>query len=473
MRYQPRFIYQKLAENLHFTPTESQKRALELLAFYLSNPKNDQIFLLKGYAGTGKTSLMKTVTESLPALGLKSILMAPTGRAAKVMAKYTGKQAFTIHKKIYLLQANNDGKLFFKLKKNNHKNTVFIVDEASMIPDDTANSNVFNKNSLLLDLIEHIYTVPSCKLILIGDTAQLPPVKINLSPALDRNKLQLVSRKEVVEIELTEVMRQLKDAGILANATILRETINSGKTIDFYFNSNDFDDVESLTDGYDIQDALTMAFGSGDIENSVFVVRSNKRATRYNNQIRTAILGLDNKIATGDFVMVVKNNYFWLSDTSAAAFIANGDICEIMRVRRTVDLYGFWFAEVTLRMVDYPEQHPFEAVIILDSLYSDAPSLTREQGNQLYHEVAKDYGDLQGFKKYMAIKNNSYFNALQVKFAYAVTCHKAQGGQWETVFVEKPYLPDGESVPYYRWLYTAITRAEKKLYLIGFENEEF
>lgn len=444
-----------------------------MLALYLSKPNNNQIFVLKGYAGTGKTSLMKTVVKSLPTFGLKSVLMAPTGRAAKVMAKYTGQQAFTIHKKIYLLAGNSEGRLTFKLKENKGKNSVFIVDEASMIPDDTANSNMFNKRSLLLDVLNYVYSAQGCKLIFIGDTAQLPPVRINLSPALDSQKLRAVSGREVVEIELNQVMRQLEDAGILANATTLRETISNGEIIDFRFNSEDYDDVVNLTDGYDIQDALTMAFGSGEIENSVFVVRSNKRATRYNSQIRTAILGLDNKIATGDYVMAVKNNYFWLSEKSEAAFIANGDICEIMRVRRTIDLYGFSFAEATLRMIDYPEQHPFETVINLDSLYSDAPSLNREQGNQLYHEVAKDYEDLQGFKKYLAIKNNKYFNALQVKFSYAVTCHKAQGGQWEQVFVEKPYLPDGESIPYYRWLYTAITRAEKKLYLIGFEHEQF
>ncbi len=471
MRYQPQFIYQILYQHLQFHPTKLQDKALKMLGLYLSNVQNNQIFVLKGYAGTGKTSLMKTVVESLPKFGLKSVLMAPTGRAAKVMVKYTRHKAYTIHKKIYTLQTNSEGRLFFRLKKNKNKNTIFIVDEASMIPDADANGDMFNKSSLLLDLINYVYTAQGCKLILIGDTAQLPPVKLQLSPALDIGKLQTISCKEILTIELTEVMRQLKDAGILANATLLREMVNKREAVNFYFNTN-YKDVICLSDGYDIQDALVTAFEKKQIEKSVFIVRSNKRATLYNRQIRTVILGQDNKIATGDFIMVVKNNYFWLSDTATASFIANGDICEIMRVRKTEDLYGFSFAEVTLRMVDYPEQHPFEAVIILDSLYSDVPSLTREQSSRLYHQIAKDYEDLQGFKKYLAIKNNKYFNALQVKFAYAVTCHKAQGGQWETVFVEKPYLPDGVSTPYYRWLYTAITRAGKKLYLIGFEHEQ-
>jgi ATP-dependent exoDNAse (exonuclease V) alpha subunit len=272
---------------------------------------------------------------------------------------------------------------------------------------------------------------------------------------------------------LNEVMRQHTDSGILVNATELRILLSGNSFFDFKFTLG-FPDIIRLTDGYDIQDAITGAYDNIGVEDTAFIVRSNKRANQYNQQIRSKIRGQENEISTGDFVMVVKNNYFWLSDSSDAGFIANGDICEIMKIKRTTELYGFRFAEVTLRMIDYKNQEPFETVILLDTLTSETPSLSYDDSNRLYQEVAKDFEDEKSnYKKLLSIKKNKYFNALQVKFSYAMTCHKSQGGQWKTVFIEQPYLPEGSNREYLRWLYTAVTRAQEKLYLIGFKNDSF
>jgi len=321
--------------------------------------------------------------------------------------------------------------------------------------------------------MSYVYSGKGCKLIFIGDTAQLPPVKLDMSPALDPDKLSLNYNKDVIELELNEVMRQHTDSGILVNATELRTLLSGNSFFDFKFTLG-FPDIIRLTDGYDIQDAITGAYDNIGVEDTAFIVRSNKRANQYNQQIRSKIRGQENEISTGDFVMVVKNNYFWLSDSSDAGFIANGDICEIMKIKRTTELYGFRFAEVTVRMIDYKNQEPFETVILLDTLASETPSLSYDDSNRLYQEVAKDFEDEKSnYKKLLSIKKNKYFNALQVKFSYAMTCHKSQGGQWKTVFIEQPYLPEGSNREYLRWLYTAVTRAQEKLYLIGFKNDSF
>jgi ATP-dependent exoDNAse (exonuclease V) alpha subunit len=311
-------------------------------------------------------------------------------------------------------------------------------------------------------------------MILLGDTAQLPPVNLDISPALDTHTLGVHYDKEIEHIELDEVMRQEESSGILFNATELRELLKESFITEFKFNVKKFKDIVRLTDGYDIQDAINTAYSNYSIEDTAFIVRSNKRANQYNEQIRTRILFKESELSVGDFLMVVKNNYFWLKETDEAGFIANGDIIEVLEMFGIKELYGFTFARVKIRMVDYPDQKPFETVLILDTIKSESPSLTYEESNRLYEEVMKDYEDESTkYKKFQKVKENEYFNGLQVKFSYAITCHKSQGGQWNTVFVEQPYLPNGIDHDYIRWLYTAMTRAKNKLYLIGFKDESF
>ncbi|WP_117880623.1 ATP-dependent DNA helicase [Aureibaculum luteum] len=469
----PLDFYKLLKSEFPFTPTSIQDHLLHKLSAYIFDNDRNAIFLLKGYAGTGKTTTMSTLVNNMWQVGMKSVLLAPTGRAAKVISNYSKKKAFTIHKKIYHPRKANNGGISFTLQQNKHTNTIFIIDEASMIPDNAGNVKFSDQASLLDDLISYVYSGKNCKIIFVGDTAQLPPVKLELSPALKAETLEINYNKKVIEIELNEVMRQHQDSGILENATKIRGLLSDGYFENFTFNLN-FPDIIRLTDGYDIQDAITVAYDSSGVEDTAFIVRSNKRANQYNEQIRSAIRGQENEIATGDYIMVVKNNYFWLEDNAEAGFIANGDICEILRISDYKDLYGFRFAGVTVRMIDYPDQQPFETVVLLDVLSSESPSLTYDESNTLYQEVSKDYADEKSaYKRLLAVKNNIYFNALQIKFSYAMTCHKSQGGQWKTVFLEQPYLPEGPSLAYYRWLYTAVTRAQEKLYLIGFKDEYF
>jgi len=466
-------FYQEILKKFPFEPTASQDVLLEKLSNFIFDTNKEALFLIKGYAGTGKTTSISTVVNNLWNAGKKAVLLAPTGRAAKVISSYSNKQAFTIHKKIYFPKKNKGGGVDFTLQTNKHTNTLFIVDEASMIPDSPSASKLFENGSLLDDLISYVYSGANCKLILIGDTAQLPPVKLDISPALDSHKLALNYNKDVVEIELSEVMRQHADSGILINATELRLILANNGFHNFQFQLG-FPDLIRLIDGYDIEDAINSAYDNIGVEDTAFIVRSNKRANQYNKQIRHKIRGQENEISTGDFVMIVKNNYFWLKDSSEAGFIANGDICEILEIFNTKELYGFRFAEVKLRMIDYPNQKPFETVLLLDTLASETPSLSYEDSNKLYQEVGKDFAhESSKYKQLLAIKKSKYFNALQVKFSYAVTCHKSQGGQWKTVFIEQPYLPDGQNIDYLRWLYTALTRAQEKVYLIGFKDDFF
>jgi exodeoxyribonuclease-5 len=469
----PSEFFKQLVEKFPFEPTISQNVLLEDLSNFVFDTNKQALFLIKGYAGTGKTTSISTVVNNLWKIGKKAVLLAPTGRAAKVISGYSNRQAFTIHKKIYFPKKNKGGGVDFVLQTNKHTNTIFIVDEASMIPDAPTNAKLFETESLLDDLISYVYSGVQCKIIFIGDTAQLPPVKLDISPALDAQKLALNYNKEVTEIELNEVMRQHKDSGILINATELRLIIANNAFDTFQFKLG-FPDLIRLIDGYDIEDAINSAYDNIGVEDTAFIVRSNKRANQYNQQIRSKIRGQENEISTGDFVMVVKNNYFWLKDSSEAGFIANGDICEILQIYNTKELYGFRFAEVKVRMIDYPNQKPFDTVLLLDTLTSETPSLSYEESNKLYHEVGKDFAhEKSKYKQLLEIKKSKYFNALQVKFSYAVTCHKSQGGQWKNVFIEQPYLPNGQSIEYLRWLYTAVTRAQEKVYLIGFEDAFF
>ena len=465
-------FYTELLKKFPFKPTTKQRDLLGLLSSFVFDKEKDSLFLLKGYAGTGKTTTIGAFVNSLWTAGKKSVLLAPTGRAAKVIAVYSKKPAFTIHKKIYFPKKQSNGSVAFVLQPNKHRNTIFIVDEASMIPDGKQHQQLFDSSSLLEDLISYVYSGINCKLIFIGDTAQLPPVKLNVSPALEKDTLAYQFNKTITEIELDEVMRQHENSGILANATFLRLLLKNEHN-NFSFDLN-YPDIKRLEDGYDIEDAIVSAYDNFGVEDTAFIVRSNKRANQYNQQIRYNIRGQENEISSGDYIMIVKNNYYWLPESSKAGFIANGDICEVLKIFSIKELYGFKFAEVEIRMIDYPEMHPFETVLLLDTLTSESPSLTYEESNKLYQAVKEDYADEKSkYKQFLAIKKNKYFNALQVKFSYAMTCHKSQGGQWKTVFIEQPYLPDGVSKEYFRWLYTAITRAQEKLFLIGFKDDFF
>ena len=472
MHVKERALLNRLLETFPFTPTVEQVKLLKELARFTVFSDRFELFLLKGYAGTGKTTVISNLVNNLSSAGYSSVLLAPTGRAAKVISRYSNRAAHTIHRKIYFATRNPDGSVKLVLQKNKHRNTIFIADEASMIPDRDSDLRTIESRSLLEDLLRYVYTGKNCKLILVGDTAQLPPVNLQLSPALDTGVFTEQFKLKVRTMELTEVMRQHEASGILINATRVRERIREERLNDLVFDL-DYPDIFSPEDPYDVQDAIQDSFTAGG-DNAVFIVRSNKRANLYNQQIRISVLGLDDEIAAGDMIMVVKNNYFWLDDSEHVGFIANGDICELLEIFRYADLHGFRFAEVKMRLVDYPDQPPFETVILLDTLHSETASLSQEDGYRLYHSVAEDYAhERDRQKRLAAIKSDKYFNALQIKFAYAMTCHKTQGGQWPIVFVEQPYLPDGEDISYLRWLYTALTRAQEKLYLIGFQEKYF
>ena len=464
-------LIQLLNNKFPFEPTSQQTEVIKQLSEFVENSPSNSLFLLKGYAGTGKTTLVSSLINSLWSVGKKVVLLAPTGRAAKVLSVYSKKSAFTIHKKIYWMRTNSQGNTYVTLQENKHTNTIFVVDEASMIPD--ASDKGFGGRVLLDDLIEYVYSGVMCKLILIGDTAQLPPVHLDISPALDENLLGITYRKDVYSAELTQVVRQQSTSMVLENATHLRDKISA----------NDFDtphvkcnsEVVRLDVGMEIQEALEDAYSNSGVEGTVVICRSNKRANLYNQQIRARIRGLEDDISTGDFLMVVRNNYFWLPEGSKAGFIANGDMVEVMRIYEINELYDCRFARISVRLVDYPDEENLECIVLLDTLTSESPAMTYEEYKKLYDEVAKDYADIpKRAQRNKEIKQNPYFNALQIKFAYAITCHKSQGGQWENVFVEQGYFTsDMLSKEYFRWLYTALTRTTKKLHLINFKKEFF
>jgi len=466
-------FYSVLKQNFPFETTSKQDVFFQQISEFVENPNSAAIFILKGYAGTGKTTVISTLVNNLNQVAKKSVLLAPTGRASKVISNYSGKKAFTIHKKIYHPKVKS-ANVSFVLQSNKHKNTIFIVDEASMISDITSDNKMFANGSVLDDLISYVYSGENCKLILIGDTAQLPPVHLDISPALDQDKLALQYQKEVEHIELDEVMRQEENSGILYNATEIREMLKENYITNFQFDINPFNDIVRLTHSDEIQEAIYDSYQKNGIEETSFIVRSNKRANQYNQQIRNKILDRENELSVGDLLMVVKNNYFWIKPSDEAGFIANGDIIEVLEIFKIIELYSFRFAKVKVRMIDYPNQKNFETILLLDTISSQSPSLTFEEQNRLYQEVIADYeNENSQYKKYKKVKENEYFNALQVKFSYAVTCHKAQGGQWNTIFIEQPYLPNEIDRDYLRWLYTALTRAKEKIYLIGFKNNYF
>ena len=450
-----------------FKPTSKQNQIINEISEFVATIGNRSIFMLKGYAGTGKTTLISTLVRSLPVLGKRSVLMAPTGRAAKVLSKYSKKSASTIHKKIYWIKTNKSGNTFIKLKENTHNNTIFIVDEASMIPDNSEKS--LGNRSLLDDLIEYVYDGYNCKLILIGDTAQLPPVHLEISPALDKNKIEKNYNKQVICKELTQVVRQKENSLILTNATNLRNKITNADYSYPKLATNS--EVIRLNNGEDLQEALESSYNNEGVNNTTVLCRSNKRANLYNQQIRAKIRWQEDEISAGDVLMVVRNSYHWLDDDSKAGFIANGDIIEVLRIRETIERYGFRFARASIQMIDYPTEKELDVILLLDTLNSESSAMSYEQYQILYKEVSLDYkGEKEINKK---IKQDPFFNALQIKFAYAITCHKSQGGQWENIFVDLGYFKEGMiNKSYLRWLYTALTRSSKKLYLINF-NENF
>ncbi|MBL7889572.1 MAG: AAA family ATPase [Bacteroidia bacterium] len=459
-----------------FDTTSGQRSLLTKLSEFILGAHADHIFVIKGYAGTGKTTVVRSLVEALPAIQAKPVLLAPTGRAAKVLAGYTKKQAYTIHKKIYFRRPTAEGGFAFQLQQNLHVNTVFIVDEASMISNTggLSQGGLFGAGSLLDDLIEYVFSGTNCKLIFIGDTAQLPPVGMDVSPALDIEYLKASYYFQVDWFELTDVVRQSNDSGILSNATVIREQIKLQKEYQPEFNLSGFSDVQRI-DGSELEDALNEAYNKFDAEETMVITRSNKRANIFNQQIRARIRWQENELSSGDYMMVVKNNYFWLPEESKAGFIANGDIIQISRVGKIQEMYGFRFADVRIKLIDYPDEPEIDVRLLLDTIMTEAPALSQAENKKLFDSVLLDHNDIADRRmRLKKVKEDPFFNALQVKFAYAVTCHKAQGGQWDCVFVEQGYLTDEMlNVEYLRWLYTALTRAKKKLYLVNFNKEFF
>ncbi len=464
-------IYNQLCRNMGNVPTEDQSVALKKIASYICRSNNDVIFLMTGYAGTGKTSVISTLVKTLDLLRMKSVLLAPTGRAAKVLASYAGKQAFTIHKKIYRQKSSKDGIGNFSLNKNLCKDTFFIVDEASMVSNNSSES-IFGSGKLLDDLIEFVYSGNDCKLVLVGDTAQLPPIGSVVSPALDQSMLgEYGFGLEVCE--LRQVVRQSESSGILMNATRIRHQVAENELVHPLIDCINYNDTIRIK-GEELIDELSVAYGTCGLEGTIIVVNSNKQANRYNQGIRNRIFFREEEISTGDMVMVVKNNYNIIKDEEdGAGFIANGDIAEVRRIRKYEEKYGFRFADMVLYFNDYKLE--IEAKVMLDVLHLDTPALPSDRNKELFHNVLADYVHLKSRKKqYDAVKEDPYFNALQIKFSYAVTCHKAQGGQWERVFIDQGMFNRNEiSIEYLRWFYTALTRATDKVYLVNFASDFF
>lgn len=455
------------------TPTNGQNIAIQKITQFLYKINPGQLFILKGYAGTGKTTLISALVNTFAEFNKKTILLAPTGRAAKVFSVYSGKKAFTIHKFIYKIK-NKNGIVEIVRKENKWNHTLFIVDEVSMISNLTHENELFGNNNLLDDLINFVFEGENNKLLFIGDDAQLPPVHSDESPAMNIDFLRHSFHLEIDEYQLTDVVRQTSESGILYNATLLRSKINH---LDFslpVFSNLLFEDFQRLS-SQDLEEELNILYTSYDPEDIVIITRSNKRALIFNNEIRNRIFYRENQIATGDYIMSVKNNYHWIEEDSEVGFLANGDMMEIQNIIKTNSLYGFNFADVRVRLCDYPQFPDVEFKVILNSLESPAASLSQTDLKTLYHEVSKDYEDIPNKRiRFLKIKNNPYLNAAQVKFSYALTCHKTQGGQWKIAFIDFNYIKgkemDKESL---RWLYTALTRTTEKVYLLNFPDDFF
>ena len=466
------YLERQIKGNFSYQPTFEQEIAVKSLSEFLLSTANDTVFVLRGYAGTGKTSLVGALVKAMDKLQQKSVLLAPTGRAAKVFSAYAGHPAFTIHKKIYRQQSFSNEVSNFSINDNLTTHTLYIVDEASMISNEGLSGSMFGTGRLLDDLVEFVYSGAGCRLLLMGDTAQLPPVGEEQSPALATEALKGYGLN-VIEVDLTQVVRQVQSSGILWNATQIRQLIAEDECFSLpKIKVSGFPDIQVVR-GDELIDTLTGCYEKDGMDETIVVCRSNKRANIYNKGIRAQILYREDELNTGDLLMVAKNNYFWTEKYKEMDFIANGEIAVVRRVRRTRELYGFRFAEVLLA---FPDQNDFEleANLLLDTLHSDAPALPKTENDRLFYSVLEDYVDITVKRERMKkMKADPHYNALQVKYAYAVTCHKAQGGQWQNVFLDQGYMSDEYLTPdYFRWLYTAFTRASKTLYLVNYPEEQ-
>lgn len=465
-------IARQIYEKISFETTFSQKKVVEMLSDYLSEPKSEQIFVLNGYAGTGKTTLVAALVEVLDAMGVPTVLLAPTGRAAKVLSRYSHRKALTIHKRIYRERTTADYESHFSLDVNKERGAVFIVDEASMLSDSTAEGQIFGSGSLLDDLIKYVRQGKDCRLILVGDNAQLPPVGSSYSPALDEAVMR--GYGDVVYASMDDVVRQQATSGILYNATLLRCMLENG-IYEVPHLEMEFADVEAISGG-EVMEKVQECYDRYGQDETIIITRSNRRANRYNEGVRRYNLMAEEAIESGDTLMVVKNNYYFTEREQECpmSFVANGDVARLRKIRRFEDFYGFHFAEAVLEFPDY-DDYELSCKILLDTISSESPSLTREESQRLLREVEQDYLDIKSrIKRLKEIRENPHFNAVQVKFAYAITCHKAQGGQWKAVFVDRALFGDEPmTADMLRWLYTAFTRATERLYLVNFDERFF
>lgn len=465
-------INKLIIRNVGFDLTKGQEIASDFLSKFLTSSQERELFLLKGYAGTGKTSIIAACVNALLSLKKKVVLLAPTGRAAKVLSHYSDYPAYTIHRWIYRQRLKADGLGTFVLSKNTAKDTVFIVDEASMISNTALDGSGFGSGRLLEDLLTFVESGLNCKLLLVGDDAQLPPVSLDMSPALDGNELKAFGY-DVKEITLSEVVRQAESSGILTNATAIRGLLDEFRVEIPTFDLLGFDDVVRLS-GSDLVESLHSSYSRVGLDEAIVIAYSNRRANQYNQGIRNQILWYEEELAVGDYLMVVRNNYHWAQKLENVNFIANGDVVKVLRIHKIQSLHGFRFAQVTVELVDYQNQE-LEVTVMLDTLTVDGPSLPMNRNDELFQSVMLDYDDIVNKRSRMAkVKADPYFNALQVKYAYAITCHKSQGGQWKHVYIDQAFFrPEMMTREYLRWLYTAFTRATEKVFLVNFNKEFF
>lgn len=464
------YLAQQIKENFHYQPTLEQVKVIKSLSDFLLDPSDRAVFVLIGYAGTGKTSLMAALVRTLDAMKMRSVLLAPTGRAAKVFSSYSGHKAYTIHRRIYRQKSVAQDSSFL-LADNLSKDTLFIVDEASMISNAGSYDSPFGSGRLLDDLIRYVYSGERCRLMLLGDTAQLPPVGEECGPALSSTALEGYGLR-VTEERLVHVVRQTETSGILWNATRLRQLIDRDECFSLpKFRLSGFSDVR-VVPGDELIDQIEDCYSRDGLEETIVICRSNKRANIYNNGIRAQVLWREDELESGDMLMVARNNYHWLGDGHNSDFIANGEMAEVRRLHGERSFYGFRFIDATLSFPDHAGDDGAEvdATLLLDTLHSEASSLSAADSTRLYNNVLADYADVPlKADRMKKLKADPYYNALQVKYAYAVTCHKAQGGQWRNVFIDQGYMTDDRLTPdYFRWLYTALTRATGTVYLVNY-----
>ena len=467
----------RILQTFGFTPTPEQERALEVFSMFMTDREEHVVMILRGSAGTGKTTLAGAIVKAMARLHQKLMLLAPTGRAAKVFSLYAGHAAYTIHRRIYRQKSAGDLSAF-SLNDNLNKDTLFIIDEASMISNDALGTDgrmAFGSGCLLDDLMQFVYNGQNCRMLFIGDKAQLPPVGEEESPALSASFLRRYGMK-VYEADLNQVLRQSEDSGILWNATVIRR-LDLGALMLPQIRVKGFEDIQ-VVPGDELVESLSSSYYRVGMDETMVITRSNKRANIYNQGIRNMVLDREDELCRGDMLMIVKNNYYWVKESEDGSqegieFIANGDRAVVQRVRHVHELYGFRFAEVTMQFPDY-DDYELTAIVNLDTLTTESPALTREQQEHLYKSVLEDYSDIpRQADRIKKLKEDRYYNALQVKFAYAVTCHKAQGGQWAHIYLDQGYMTDDMLTPdYIHWLYTAFTRATEKLFLVNWPKTQ-